>query len=83
MSDDNLSPYPAARRCTHLRCTVARLARLSIIASGAWSDGLKFGRKRKLSDYQRSEAIKRCDAGETLAAIAKSYGVDLSMISRL
>ena len=32
---------------------------------------------------QRSEAIKRRDAGETLAAIDKSYGVDLSMISRL
>ena len=35
----------------------------------ALANGVKFGRKR--------------DAGETLAAIAKSYGVDLSMISRL
>jgi hypothetical protein len=33
--------------------------------------------------YPRSEAVKRRNAGETLAAIAKSYGVDLSMISRL
>ena len=41
------------------------------------------GRKRKLSDYQRAEAIKRRAAGETLASIAKSYGVDISMISRL
>ena len=49
----------------------------------AQANGVKFGHKRKLSDYQRSEAIKRRDAGETLAAIAKSYGVDLSMISRL
>src|SRR5215472_4626176 len=49
----------------------------------AMANGVKFGRKRKLSDYQRQEAIKRRDAGETLAAIAKSYGVDLSMISRL
>jgi DNA invertase Pin-like site-specific DNA recombinase len=49
----------------------------------AIAKGVKFGRKRKLSDYQRAEAIKRRDAGETLAAIAKSYGVDLSMISRL
>ena len=49
----------------------------------AMAKGIKFGRKRKLSDYQRAEAIKRRDAGETLAAIAKSYGVDLSMISRL
>lgn len=49
----------------------------------AMAAGIKFGRKRKLSDYQRAEAIKRRDAGETLGAIAKSYGVDISMISRL
>jgi hypothetical protein len=47
------------------------------------SAGVKFDRKRKLSDYQRAEAIKRRDAGETLAAIGKSYGVAISMISRL
>jgi hypothetical protein len=45
--------------------------------------GTKFGRKRKLSDYQRAEAIKRRAAGETLGSIAKAYGVDISMISRL
>jgi hypothetical protein len=45
--------------------------------------GVKFGRKRKLSDYQSAEAVKRRAAGETLAAIAKSHGVDISMISRL
>jgi DNA invertase Pin-like site-specific DNA recombinase len=49
----------------------------------AMAAGVKFGRKRKLSDYQRAEAIKRREAGETLASIAKTYGVDLSMISRL
>jgi DNA invertase Pin-like site-specific DNA recombinase len=49
----------------------------------AMANGVKFGRKRKLSDYQRAEAIKRRGAGETLADIAKSYGVDISMISRL
>jgi DNA invertase Pin-like site-specific DNA recombinase len=49
----------------------------------AMANGVKFGRKPKLSDYQRAEAIKRRGAGETLASIAKSYGVDLSMISRL
>jgi DNA invertase Pin-like site-specific DNA recombinase len=49
----------------------------------AQAAGIKFGRKRKLSDYQREEAIKRRAAGETLAEIAKSYAVDVSMISRL
>ena len=45
--------------------------------------GVKFGRKRKLSDYQRAEAIKRRAGGETLASIARGYAVDVSMISRL
>jgi DNA invertase Pin-like site-specific DNA recombinase len=49
----------------------------------AMAAGIKFGRKRKLSDYQRTEAVKRRAGGETLAAIAKSYGVAISMISRL
>ena len=49
----------------------------------AMAAGVKFGRKRKLSDYQRAEAIKRRGSGETLASIARSYAVDISMISRL
>ena len=49
----------------------------------AMANGVKFGRKPKLSPYQRAEAIKRRAAGETLASIARSYAVDLSMISRL
>jgi hypothetical protein len=45
----------------------------------------RYGRRRrksKLSDYQRAEAIKRRAAGETLAQIAKSYGVDISTTLR-
>jgi DNA invertase Pin-like site-specific DNA recombinase len=49
----------------------------------AMAEGVRFGRPRKLSEYQRQEAIRRRDAGETLASIAKSYAVDISMISRL
>jgi DNA invertase Pin-like site-specific DNA recombinase len=49
----------------------------------AMAAGIKFGRKPKLSDFQRREALKRRAAGETLAEIAKSYAVDISMISRL
>jgi DNA invertase Pin-like site-specific DNA recombinase len=49
----------------------------------AMAAGVKFGRKPKLSNYQRAEAIKRRTAGERLADIAKSYAVDISMISRL
>jgi DNA invertase Pin-like site-specific DNA recombinase len=49
----------------------------------AMANDVKFGRKRKLSDYQRTEAVKRRAVGETLTDIAKSYGVAISMISRL
>jgi hypothetical protein len=43
--------------------------------------GVKFGRKPKLSEYQREEAIKRRGAGETLAEIAKSYAVHISNLA--
>ena len=49
----------------------------------AMANGVRFGRKLKLSEYQRKEALRRRAAGETLASIAKSYAVDVSMISRL
>src|SRR5262252_1953432 len=49
----------------------------------AMANGIKFGRKPKLSPFQRTEALKRRATGETLASIAKSYAVDISMISRL
>jgi DNA invertase Pin-like site-specific DNA recombinase len=49
----------------------------------AKANGVRFGRKPKLSDYQRAEALKHRNAGETLADITRSYGVHLSMISRL
>src|SRR5437660_3702119 len=38
--------------------------------------GVRFGRPRKLSHYQRQEALARLDAGETQAAVARTYGVD-------
>ncbi len=49
----------------------------------AMAAGVKFGRKPKLSTYQRTEALKRRAVGETLTSIAKSYGVAISMILRL
>ena len=44
---------------------------------------LPAGQLATLADLQRTEALKRRGAGETLAEIAKSYAVDISMISRL
>jgi len=54
--------------------------RTSIGRERAMAAGVKFGRKRKLSVYQRAEAMKRRANGETLAAIAKFYGVAIAMI---
>jgi DNA invertase Pin-like site-specific DNA recombinase len=49
----------------------------------AMAEGKKFGRKPKLSSFQRSEAVKRRAAGESLVSIARSYAVHPAMISRL
>ena len=45
--------------------------------------GKRFGRRPKLSSFQRAEAIKRCEAGEPQSAIARTYGVSPVTISRL
>jgi DNA invertase Pin-like site-specific DNA recombinase len=45
--------------------------------------GVKFGPKFKLDGFQRREALARLDAGETLSAIARTYGVDPATICRL
>jgi DNA invertase Pin-like site-specific DNA recombinase len=46
--------------------------------------GVKMGRKPKLTDHQRREAIRRRERGdETLAEIGRSYNVSGWTISRL
>jgi DNA invertase Pin-like site-specific DNA recombinase len=45
--------------------------------------GVKFGRKPKLTYYQRQEALARREKGETLISIARSYNVSHSTIFRL
>jgi hypothetical protein len=63
---------------------VARLERLrALVHAFIRSAGIRFGRKRKLTDHQRKEAVGRRGNGETLAQIARSYAVSVSMISRL
>src|ERR1700740_512461 len=41
--------------------------------------GVKFGRKPKLSDFQRRGALRRRAAGAKMGEVAQSYGVDLLM----
>ena len=50
----------------------------------AKANGVKLGRKPKLTPYQRREAIRRHDAGDkAVREIARSYNVHASTISRL
>jgi DNA invertase Pin-like site-specific DNA recombinase len=44
---------------------------------------VRFGRRLKLTPHQRQEALARRKAGETLAAIGRTYNVSHSTISRL
>ncbi len=50
----------------------------------AKAQGVKMGRKPKLTDHQKHEAVKRRDHGEeTLAEIGRSYNVSGWTIARL
>ncbi len=49
----------------------------------AQAQGVKMGRKPKLTAHQRREALARRKQGETVTAIARSYNVSHSTISRL
>jgi DNA invertase Pin-like site-specific DNA recombinase len=49
----------------------------------ARANGVKFGRRPKLSASQRREALDRRAAGESQSAVARSYNVSCSTISRL
>jgi DNA invertase Pin-like site-specific DNA recombinase len=49
----------------------------------AMANGVRFGRKPKLTPHQRAEALARREAGESMTAIARSFNVSHSMISRL
>jgi len=58
-------------------------ARTSEGRARARANRVKMGRKPKLTEHQRREALRRRDHGdETLADIARSYNVSHSTISR-
>jgi DNA invertase Pin-like site-specific DNA recombinase len=48
----------------------------------AKANGVKFGRKPKLTPHQKREAIKRRD-GETLRSIGRTFNVSAATIARL
>jgi hypothetical protein len=58
-------------------------ARTSEGRARAKANGVKLGRKFKLTPHQRKEALARRDRGETLMDIARTYNVSHSTISRL
>src|SRR6266568_4391304 len=59
------------------------LARTGEGRKRAMANGVRFGRKPKLTAHQRAEAIARREAGESLTDIGRSYNVSHSTISRL
>jgi hypothetical protein len=50
---------------------------------GRVARGVRLGRKPKLTAHQRQEALHRCENGELVREIARSYNVSHSTISRL
>jgi DNA invertase Pin-like site-specific DNA recombinase len=59
------------------------MAMMSALAEDARANGVKMGRKPKLTPHQATEARQRIADGEKTRALAKSYGVSVSTISRL
>ena len=51
--------------------------------TAAKARGARFGRKPKLNDHQRKEAIKRLAGGESARAVARTYDVHHATVSRL
>jgi DNA invertase Pin-like site-specific DNA recombinase len=45
--------------------------------------GAKFGRKPKLNEHQRNEAVKRLRRGESARAVARTFNVHHATVSRL
>jgi DNA invertase Pin-like site-specific DNA recombinase len=68
---------PAERECELIR------ARTDEGRKRAKARGVEFGRKLKLTQYQRQEALARRAQGEPLVEIARTFGVSHSIISRL
>jgi DNA invertase Pin-like site-specific DNA recombinase len=58
-------------------------ARTSEGRARAKAQGVRLGRPPKLTPHQQREAIKRCDRGEPIRDIARSFNVSHSTISRL
>jgi DNA invertase Pin-like site-specific DNA recombinase len=58
-------------------------ARTSEGRARAKAKGVHMGRPPKLTQFQRDEAIRRREAGETLADIGRTFGVSHTTISRL
>jgi DNA invertase Pin-like site-specific DNA recombinase len=45
--------------------------------------GVRFGRPKKLSAHQRHEAIERIAAGEAVAEVSRTFGIDRATVYRL
>jgi len=69
------------RAPTRLRASSRRLKKT--FERRARQNGIKFGRKPKLTTYQQQEALERLAEGESQSTIARSFNVDRATISRL
>jgi DNA invertase Pin-like site-specific DNA recombinase len=86
---DTTSVSPYAKLLVTVLAAFAELERSMILArcsegrKRAQANGVKFGRKPKLSRHQMQEAIARREAGESLADIGRTFNVSHQTIGRL
>jgi Resolvase, N terminal domain len=58
-------------------------ARMAEGRKRAINNGVKFGRPHKLDAFQRREALKRLEAGESQSLIARTFNVDRATMQKL
>jgi DNA invertase Pin-like site-specific DNA recombinase len=80
---------PQGRLVVSILAAISQFEReliLSRITEGrkrARANGIRLGRKPKLTNFQRQESLERLAAGESQSSIAATYDVDRATISRL
>jgi len=80
---------PIGRSFIAFLCAMAEDERQRIVKrandgrKAAKARGTRFGRRPKLNEHQRKEAIRRLGAGESARAVARTFAVHHATVSRL
>ena len=79
----SLCALVAMTSCTNSATARKHSQRIKTAIAARRARGASIGRPKKLMPHQCEEALKRLASGETMAALARSYGLSKSTVSRI